>query len=678
MAGTAAALGAKQREQASSRHRRSKKPPLPSQRCAGTANHSHSSNTTGSGASHADVSDNTIDDLLLGDSRRGRRRGGRRRRSRPCESDEAGSDNLRDIQSEEDSPSSQQHEHKHDDLHSHGNDFSWLSFSPSLLSPQWELTHKFGKETTSRGGAGLVEGGDVAQRELAELAAAYEHIRLILNDPHRRSGAAAVSRGLPKNGKFVLVKFRPSWPPLRESEFAMRFDEPHSRWICSRLPEHAAVHRLYQQAVASGSIEELVALFQRYPWCMSAGLRLVDFLENFVRDSQQAAECLERCLYALECAMPVTFSPWRAGRKSPLKLETLYLPYSIRGEADCPNSLVHICLARHAQFLARRGLFRTALEVCKLGYALDPKTDTCGSLLRLDHYAWHSQGHHSSGPRFICSFFESQRPNTPNWLWSYALALHRLHLTQSDASWTKVADAVDRAILWFPLVAHALLETYPAPAGADAAVTEEIDADLPPSTLSWLRCCAEREGELVQRVFDAIKSRLLPTLRSEAFVRRAASTSGQRSSSASSPKAMPFYEFVCIRCNALAGLVSGRRRLSEIPDERVRLCVAERVAWTRSRMSVELFPYRMASEALVFKFFQPDPMIGADALDDMEQMSAGVDDASSSHGGRQQSVIRGLIASFFETMSLWSRYSTGRSEMMRLMHSARSPYDHLG
>jgi hypothetical protein len=84
-----------------------------------------------------------------------------------------------------------------------------------------------------------------------------------------------------------------------------------------------------------------------------------------------AEEMLERALYALEMSWHPSFSPAAAN---------VALPYSEQ------NAPLFICLFRYTQSLSRRGLHRTALEVCKLLLALD-SDDPLGALCTIDYLA---------------------------------------------------------------------------------------------------------------------------------------------------------------------------------------------------------------------------------------------------------------------------------------------------
>lgn len=158
-----------------------------------------------------------------------------------------------------------------------------------------------------------------------------------------------------------------------------------------------------------------------------------------------AREYIERALYVLERFFHPLFN---------LTTNKCRLDYKYP-----ENRSLFICLFKHMHFVSRRGCNRTALELCKVLFNLDPKGDPLGAILLLDQFALNC-GEYD----FICRSFMEWGDNKnleqlPNWAYSLALAEFQLATAAKVESETNRADLLlTDAILRFPTVLLKMLE----------------------------------------------------------------------------------------------------------------------------------------------------------------------------------------------------------------------------
>eukprot|EP01043_Picozoa_sp_COSAG02_P029090 COSAG02_NODE_1795_length_10906_cov_5.562084_9_plen_350_part_00 len=91
-------------------------------------------------------------------------------------------------------------------------------------------------------------------------------------------------------------------------------------------------------------------------------------------------------LFAWWPAFHSDFTPWASG-KAGAAARASRLPYEME-----ENRPLHVALFRYAGLLGRRGVHRTAAEVCRLLISLEPRGDPMGTLLCFDYYCLRSSG----------------------------------------------------------------------------------------------------------------------------------------------------------------------------------------------------------------------------------------------------------------------------------------------
>ena len=112
------------------------------------------------------------------------------------------------------------------------------------------------------------------------------------------------------------------------------------------------------------------------------------------------------------------FTPWASG-KAGAAARACRLPYEVE-----ENRPLHVALFRYAGLLGRRGVHRTAAEVCRLLISLEPRGDPMGTLLCFDYYCLRSGGCEPVDLLlpFVARFSFRQTLMLPNFSYSTALA----------------------------------------------------------------------------------------------------------------------------------------------------------------------------------------------------------------------------------------------------------------
>jgi hypothetical protein len=174
-------------------------------------------------------------------------------------------------------------------------------------------------------------------------------------------------------------------------------------------------------------------------------------------DFATANDYMGRALTVLERTFHVQFSWTGTGKTtaSPPSVSSSSSPFppSCRISYNCaPNRLLFITLYLHSQLVARKGCWRTALEVSKCALRLDPIQDPLGIWLWADFLAsraqewqwvcdvWSQLGDSASG--------EGRMKWYPNWAWTSALAHFRVEKDHGKESHADVL--LKRTMLAFP------------------------------------------------------------------------------------------------------------------------------------------------------------------------------------------------------------------------------------
>jgi hypothetical protein len=318
--------------------------------------------------------------------------------------------------------------------------------------------------------------------------------------------------------------------------------------------------------------------------------------------SDRTVVALERTVF-----LPAGYAPWADDREDDGDshfTSKFRIPF---------HPSIHGTLARHAQFLARKGLFRTCLEVTKL-VQLMSETDRCYSLICLDYYCWMCG---EEQVQWLDSFTKQLGVKLPNLLLSRALSAFRRTFEHDPST---VVDLVDELLVFFP---H-MLEIV------TTGSMDEVDEGS--------------ESSLVVRVLHAIKKKaqdLVKQFGGEAFI-----------------------ELVRNRGHFVRSCLDGRRKEKEVSDRKLLELARARFTWSRQDMVSVFVPYRGITEDAVFKFWVEPPEESAETSRVRGQDTAG--------GG-----IANVLSNFMDNLRQLSMISGPRPDVVRLLAESRSPYDHL-
>ncbi|KAI3425283.1 hypothetical protein D9Q98_009050 [Chlorella vulgaris] len=188
----------------------------------------------------------------------------------------------------------------------------------------------------------------------------------------RRLAARGLIKRVPLKHGAIIVP-RDTWPRFEggismEAQGVTAEGKQQFGYVYSQA--YQAVQELYEDVQATFDPNNIAALLQNHPYHIDSLLTMHDLYRS-TGEQAYAEEMLERALYALELAWHPTFSPAAA---------SMHVPYE---QANAP---LFTCLFRYTQSLSRRGLHRTALELCKLLLALNGD-DPLGALCTIDYLA---------------------------------------------------------------------------------------------------------------------------------------------------------------------------------------------------------------------------------------------------------------------------------------------------
>ncbi|KAL3700030.1 hypothetical protein R1sor_018052 [Riccia sorocarpa] len=185
---------------------------------------------------------------------------------------------------------------------------------------------------------------------------------------------------------------------------------------------YAEVQKKFELCVRSHNPNTIVALLRNHPYHVDSLLALAEVYKH-MGEYQQAADLLEQCLYALECAWHPSFNP---------SLGTCRLDYTVD-----TNRAFFLALFRHMQQLGKRGCHCTALEICKFLLSLDSR-DPYGALFCIDYFALRAEQY-----QWLVKFVEYSNDKTLHLLpsFSYSLAIAWFHMEKDKSEATQRTQA---------------------------------------------------------------------------------------------------------------------------------------------------------------------------------------------------------------------------------------------
>uniref|UniRef100_A0A7S3P3G0 Uncharacterized protein n=2 Tax=Amphora coffeiformis TaxID=265554 RepID=A0A7S3P3G0_9STRA len=261
------------------------------------------------------------------------------------------------------------------------------------------------------------------------------------------------------------------WPYSQKSTNAgstvMTYADP-SRWYTFQYSDtYARELQDYRQIEQSGDVNALLLFVAHHPFCTDALFQLVSVL-NQTNHAQEGQQLLKRALWVYECAALPSF------HKDLLITSQHALVDGQRPENAKFLEALWELLVRQC---VPTGLHKSAWTVGRYLWGLDPWRDPMGVLLVLDSLALSCQTDEADQwildvvPDEYCSQIwyketadetkEAQGPthcgklvDMPNWAFSYALALFRVHGNDEGTS----NKALKKALRAFPGVVGMILQ----------------------------------------------------------------------------------------------------------------------------------------------------------------------------------------------------------------------------
>jgi hypothetical protein len=311
---------------------------------------------------------------------------------------------------------------------------SLFAVTPANLKAEEELKRMFGS-------MGMRGAGRDAEDPAAAFAGASRRVRrlaarglLRIQQPGGGSGGGPLRPG-------VLITPRDTWP-RPDGGVSVKSSGPdsqgHPTFTLVFNDTYEAQQALYEEVQATHDPNAVAAMLRSHPFHLDALLTMADVYRAMAEHSY-ADEMIERCVYALEMA-------WPPGFLSAAGHGTARVAYNETNEA------LFIGLFRYMQTMGRRGLHRTALEVCKLLLQLD-ESDPTGALQTIDYFAVRS-GQYD----YLEKLLEGQGVDgdsgavalLPNMVFSLALSKWYQENKQADKSASE--NLLVKAILLHPLV----------------------------------------------------------------------------------------------------------------------------------------------------------------------------------------------------------------------------------
>jgi len=220
-------------------------------------------------------------------------------------------------------------------------------------------------------------------------------------------------------------------------------------------------YRDLETVIASGDPNYLALFVAHHPFVVEALLQLSIVMYQ-MNQSQEGLSLLKRALWVFECSSLNSFLN--------VKKRIAFMDYQKHG-----NKQFFAALFRLVRVSCVAGLTRTSLSVSQFILSLDPLRDPMNVLLGIDHFALMCNT--ESCNTWLVDFVESERVyvtyqeeenqdsfecqllDLPNFAFSYAFTLFRLHeTTPSDDNIKEKADiAIKSAISRFPSVIGQLL-----------------------------------------------------------------------------------------------------------------------------------------------------------------------------------------------------------------------------
>ncbi|GAB2291721.1 hypothetical protein Dimus_025972 [Dionaea muscipula] len=315
---------------------------------------------------------------------------------------------------------------------------SILKVDPKFLNAEYELRRIFGSKVVKSSEISSRAGGS---RQL--------HGRRHVTHIHRKSALVSPSDHWPR------------WDGSLSMELLQTRDGIHYfRYVHSS--SYSQAQRAFEAAKTIHDLNGVASILMHHPYHVESHLTMADYFK-LTGEHQMAADCIAKCLYALECAWHPLFTPFLGN----CRLEYIH----------DTNRPLFSTLFTHMKNLDRRGCHRSALEVCKLLLSLD-SADPMGALFCIDYYSLRAEEH--AWLEQFCEEYhqrEEEEEEDKYFLWhlpnfSYSLAICRFYMEcggescklldyNSDQGKATSIDLMKQALMLHPPVLKKLVAKVP-------------------------------------------------------------------------------------------------------------------------------------------------------------------------------------------------------------------------
>lgn len=288
-----------------------------------------------------------------------------------------------------------------------------LKLNASLLDPDAEMQRLFGSEVVPN--RGNVHNAPMQQHQ--QRAA--------------RGGGGRPGRTITVRKKTLLIKPRPSWPPVSGKSDGLEMVLQETRkginyFKFTWSEDYVRAQDKFHRCVETGDPNSLAALMRdHHPYHIDTLLQLHDAF-HMTDEKDAAMDLLERIIYRFECGFHPKFDIFAPDAS--ISIRFLY--------QEPENRSFMLGILSYIQEIGKKGCSQTALEWTKLLLALDP-SDPLGLLFLIDHFTLRRR-EHVWLLRFYHSplFEEHDLSILPNFVYSIALAAfyHRRNLESGDLS----------------------------------------------------------------------------------------------------------------------------------------------------------------------------------------------------------------------------------------------------
>ncbi|TPX34934.1 hypothetical protein SeLEV6574_g08244, partial [Synchytrium endobioticum] len=244
--------------------------------------------------------------------------------------------------------------------------------------------------------------------------------------------------------KTFLATPQENWPPFRTGGISMEYIETvdGEMWFTfTHSRAYQEVQLQFLNLLETHSPEHIAGLLRMYPYHVDTALQLSEILKHS-GEIAQASELVERALYSFERRFHSMFN---------MTLGTCRLSFD-RGE----NRPFFLALFRHIQYLTRKGCWRTALEVNKLLFSLNPRSDPLGALLMIDFIAIKSKEFEWFFSLYVQLEQDYHLDRLPNF--AYSMALAQFINEGDNVEHSQSSKLLQNAISVFPFVLPGLYE----------------------------------------------------------------------------------------------------------------------------------------------------------------------------------------------------------------------------